>query len=220
MKQPYNAVIQPGLVVLLLLLLAITAGCGRRIGCSNLANVYFLGTVEDLNLFATHMTDALIKEASPMLIQRNPALPIFVTTFVDDNDLARTNAFGRILQKAVSNQFVRRDFPVQETLLGDTIFIEPRHGETVLTRDLRKLAKMQNSQAVIVGTWSRTGRTLYISVRAVNPITGFIISAQQYRLCMDDDIMELFHLKVKDEQDEIFPPHRPWLNRILPIFNF
>ncbi len=206
---------------LLVLLIVTVTGCTRRIGCSHLANVYFLGTVEDLNKFSIKAADDLIENARPLLVQRNPNLPIFITTFVDDNDLSQTNAFGRILQKAISNRLVSREFPVRETLLGDTIFIEPRRGETILTRDLSRLAKMQNSQAVVVGTWSRTGRTLYLSVRAVNPVNNFIISARSYRLCMDDDILELFHLKTKKKiREEIAAPSRPLLNRVLPFFNF
>lgn len=207
----------PLTILLLLFLTLATTGCGRKIGCSNLANVHFLGTVQDLNWFAAQITDTMIEQASPMLIQHNPKMPIFITTFVDNNDLARTNAFGRVIQKAVANQFITRNFSIQETLLGNTIFIEPRHGETILTRDLSRLATIQSSQAVIVGTWSRTGRTLYLSIRAVNPTNNLIISAQSYRLCMDDDILELFNFKIKnDMKDEIRPPNQPWLNRILP----
>ncbi len=207
-------------VFLLFFLLITTASCSvisRKVGCSYLANVHFLGTVEDLNNFGFRMADNLIRQAQPILIQRNPNLPIFITTFVDDNNLEQTNAFGRILQKAVSNRFIRREYPVQETMMGDTIFIEPRQGETVLTRDLSRLALVKHSQAVIVGTWSRVGRTLYLSIRAVNPLNNFIISAQSYRLCMDDDILELFQLRTKKKRirDEIREPAQPVLNRVL-----
>ncbi len=203
-------------VFLLFLLLLIATGCGRKVGCSYLANVHFLGSVEDLNLFGQKMADDIINQAQPMLVQRNPNLPIFITTFVDDNNLEQTNAFGRILQKSVSDRFIQHDYPVRETMMGNTIFIEPRQGETVLTRDLSRLALVQHSQAVIVGTWSRVGRTLYISIRAVNPLNNFIISAQSYRLCMDDDIMELFHLRTKKKRidDEIPEPSQPRLNSI------
>ncbi len=204
-------------VFLLFLLLLATAGCSRKVGCSYLANVHFLGSVEDLNIFARKMADDIINQAQPMLIQRNPNLPIFITTFVDDNNLEQTNAFGRILQKSVCDRFIQHEYPVRETMMGNTIFIEPRQGETVLTRDLSRLALEQHCQAVIVGTWSRVGRTLYISIRAVNPLNNFIISAQSYRLCMDDDILELFHLRTKKKrvEDEIPEPSQPRLNSIL-----
>ncbi len=224
MKRKLSALSLPGKkesLFLLLVIIFVASGCTRNIGCSQLANVYFLGTVEDLNKFSAKVADDLVENSRPLLIQHNPGLPIFITTFVDDNDLSQTNAFGRILQKAIGNRLVSREFPVRETLLGNTIFIEPRRGETILTRDLSHLAQKQHSQAVIVGTWSRTGRTLYLSVRAVNPSDNTIISARSYRLCMDDDILELFHLQTKKKKrDEITAPSRPLLNGILPLFNF
>ncbi len=192
-------------------------GCARRIGCSNLANVYYLGTVADLNRFAYRATDKLIEGAKMRLYPHNPRLPILVTTFVALGDLTKTNDFGRIMQRAMASRFVQRDFMVRETLLGDTIFIEPRQGETVLTRDLQLLANNHKAQAVVVGTWTRSGRTLYISVRAVNPKDGRILSSQDYHLCMDDDILELFRLQTID--DSIGEPRAPFLKSVLPLLN-
>ena len=195
-------------------------GCARRIGCSNLANIHYLGTVADLNSFAYDLADDLITGANPALMQQNPKMPILVTSFVDLNDLTKTNAFGRVIQRSIASRFVQNNYSVKEILLGSSIFIEPRQGETILTRDLTLLANNSSSQAVVVGTWTRTGQTLYLSVRAVHPETGNIISSKDYHLCMDDDILELFSLRVQADRDDIVEPHEPWLNKILPILNF
>ena len=200
-----------------------SAGCTRNMSCRGYAAVNFLGTSTDLSRLAHRMTDELILSARPMLVPRNPNLPILVTTFVDNNDLSQTNAFGRTLQTAMSSRFVQQDYSVKEILLGDTYFIEPREGITVLTRDISRLAVGANTQAVVVGTWNRTGRTLYINARLVNPETGGILSSKDYRICMDDEILELFNLEAKDtsgkDRDEISPPSRGILNTIFPFFN-
>lgn len=200
-----------------------STGCARNMSCRGYAAVNFLGTSTDLRKLAHRMTDDLILSARPMLVPRNPNLPVLVTTFVDNNDLSRTNAFGRTLQTAMSSRFVQQDYSVKEILLGDTYFIEPREGLTVLTRDISRLALGANTQAVVVGTWNRTGRTLYINTRLVNPGTGAIISSKDYRICMDDEIFELFNLEAKDapyaNRDEIRKPSRGILNTIFPFLN-
>ncbi len=202
------------LLVLLLVTVLFSCGCAQRISCKGFAAVDFLGTSTDLSRFAYRITDDLILTARPPLYPRNPNLPILVTTFVDNNDLSKTNSFGRTLQRAISSRFVQQDYSVKEILLGDTCFIEPREGLTVLTRDLSRLALDSNTQAVVVGTWSRTGRTLYLNARLVNPEDSTIIASKDYRLCMDDEVLEMFSLTVDEGRDEIPPPSRGVLNTI------
>jgi TolB-like protein len=188
-------------------------------GCS-----YFNGTrVENIlggktNLihFSYTIADHLAERALPPLVPHHPNMPILVTTFVDNNDLQQTSRFGRILQEHIASRFVQLGYTVREIKLSNTLHIEPRSGETILSRDLTQLSDGQQAQTILVGTISRTNRILYISARLINPVNSNILATDDHQLVMDDDILAMFDLQRQSDSDSaIEEPEQPFLNSIL-----
>jgi TolB-like protein len=188
-------------------------------GCS-----YFNGTpVENIlggktNLipFSYTIADHLAERALPPLVPHHPNMPILVTTFVDNNDLRQTSHFGRILQEHIASRFVQLGYTVREIKLSNTLHIEPKSGETILSRDLTQLSDGQQAQAILVGTISRTNRVLYISARLINPVNSNILATDDHQLIMDDDILAMFGLQRQADSDSaIEEPEQPFLNSIL-----
>jgi len=194
-------------VALFALLFSGMTGCSK-FNCTRFEDL--LGHPTDLVEFSYNIADNLIVRALPPLIPQHPDMPIVVTTFVDNNDLSKTSQFGRILQEHIISRLVQNGYTVRELKAADTLTIEPREGETILTRDLTKLQNTAQIQAILVGTISRSARTLYISTRLLDPANHNIMATDDYRLCMDDEILAMFGLQRRNEQDTyIKEPSKP-----------
>lgn len=199
--------------VVLLFMLLLHSGCSSFNG-TRLENI--LGGKTNLIDFSYTIADNLAERALPPLVPHHPDMPILITTFVDNNDLEQTSHFGRILQEHIASRFVQLGYTVREMKLSNTLHIEPKSGETILTRDLTKLSDGQPAQAILVGTISRTNRILYISARLINPVNSNILATDDHQLVMDDDTLAMFGLQRQSAGDNpIEEPDQPFLNSIL-----
>lgn len=197
----------------MLVLLVLFCGCSS-FNCTRLEQV--LGGETNLIKFSYKIADNLIETALPPLIPRDPTMPIIVTTFVDNNRLEQTSRFGRILQEHISSRLVQQGYTVKEIKLADTMSIEQQSGETILSRNLSKLNGTLEAQAILIGTLSRAKRTLYISTRLVNPANSVVIASDDYKLCIDDRIMETLGLQYQGNgTSTIQEPSQPRLNSVL-----
>ena len=143
-------------------------------------------------------------------------MPILVTTFVDNNDLEKTSHFGRVLQEHIASRLVQLGYTVREMKLSNTLKIEPRNGEIILSRELAQLNPNQEAQAILAGTISKTNKILYISARLISPINNNILATDDYQLCMDADILSMFGLRHQNNSEKpINEPQQPALNSIL-----
>ena len=200
----------PLLLVLFLSLLA--SGCSK-FNCTRFEE--YIGGETDLISFSYNIADDLVNSAMPPLVPMHQDMPVLVTTFVDNNDLKRTSRFSRVLQEHISSRFVQLGYSVKEIKMADTMLIEQRSGETILSRDLEKLSTSVNTQAILVGTYSFTNRSMYISARFINPHSNNIISSNDYRLCMDDTVLAMFGLQKLNRDGTIEEPSPPFLNSVL-----
>ena len=198
------------LFVMVLLCIS-TSGCSR-FNCTRFEQ--YVGDETDLITFSYSIAEDLTTTANPPLVLGDPDMPILVTTFVDNNDLSKTSKFGRILQEHISSRLVQLGYTVKEIKMTGQLVIEPKSGESILSRDINKIAPSVKSQALLVGTISVTNRTMYVSSRLVHPVTNMIIASTDSRLCMDDTILAMFGLK-QHHLDEIEEPPRSLLNSIL-----
>jgi len=200
------------LLVLLSSVLLLISGCSS-LNCTRLGTLF--GNNTNLIRFSYNIADRLVERAMPPLMPRQANMPVLVTTFVDNNDLEQTSQFGRVLQEHMVSRLVQLGYTVREIKLANTLRIEPRSGETILTRDLTRMSLEQQAQAILVGTISRTDKVLYISARLINPHNKNILSTDDSRLCMDDDILAMFYLRRGDSIDQpIAQPGQPILNSI------
>jgi TolB-like protein len=177
-----------------------------------------LGAEENLISLAALITDNLTQTAFPPLMPRQPELPILTTTFVNNDNLKETSRFGRILQEHITSRLVQLDYTTKEIKLRDTLLMQERSGETMLSRDVHEINAKQSlsAQAVLVGTYSYTNRTMYISARLINPKDRNIIASYDYRLCMDDNVLAMFGLKRQPDssRDEIRPPSDSFIDNL------
>lgn len=201
------------LSAVLVLLTILNSGCSA-FNCTKFETL--LGTDTDLISFSYTIAEKLVASALPPLVPHHPDMPVLVTTLVDNSDLNQTSAFGRVLQEHIASRFVQLGYTVREVKLADTLHIEPRSGETMLTRDPSEIRKSQQAQAILVGTVSRANRILYISARLVDPANNNILATDDYKICMDTEILAMFGLRRQNVSDSpVREPSQPLLNSIL-----
>lgn len=200
-------------IILSLLLTLSLSGCSYFNG-TKLEGI--LGADENLISLSYKITQQLEERATPRLMPRNPDQPLLVTTFVDNNDLTRTSHFGRILQEHITSRFVQLGYTVREIKLRDSLVMKPKSGETILSRDIRLVSPSLSAQAILVGTYSYTNRTMYISARLINPETATIISSADYQLIMDDNVLAMFRRQRTAEDDTymVAPPKESAFDKI------
>ena len=174
-----------------------------------------LGSDEDLISLSYTIAEDLNKNAMPRLMPRNPEQPLLITTFVDNNDLRRTSQFGRTLQEHISSRFVQLGYTVREVKLRGDLMIQEKSGETILSRDPKHINPKLSAQAIVVGTYSFSNRTMYISTRLISPENSAIISSADYKLVMDDNILAMFGLNATgDNPYTISSPKESLINKI------
>ena len=200
-------ILATGRLIPIFVLFCCISGCSG-LNCTRLEDL--LGADTNLISFSYELTEDLLEKALPPLNPLNPDMPVLVTTFVDNNNLEQTSQFGRTMQEHIASRLVQLGYAVKEIKLSNKLLIEPGSGETILSRDLQKLAQTQKAQAIVVGTVSVTNRTMYLSSRMINPVTANVIASVDYRLCMDDTILAMFGLQRTEYDDEIDEPEQPF----------
>lgn len=186
-------------------------------GCSTLnctPAAVILGGQVNLVRLADTIADTLIERSFPPLVGHQEKQPVLVTTFVNNNDLSDSSDFGRTIQSHVASRFVQQGIVVKETKMGRELLIKPGEGEFMLSRSLHELADKQSAQGVVVGTYTLAQRTLYLSVRLVNPVDQTIRATYDKKICLDDATLRLFGFQVSDTED-IDAPRQSFLDKIL-----
>ena len=175
-----------------------------------------LGRDVDLIDYSYAIADDLISNAFPPIIPRQHEMALLTTTFVDNDNLKNTSHFGRLLQDNIGSRFVQQGYTVHEVRLTKNLRIEEESGETILSRDLNLISQSQKVQAILVGTISRSQRTMYITARLVNPHDSSIISSRNYRLYMDANVLAMFNLQRNNSDEEMISnPGEPIMNSLL-----
>lgn len=200
-----------GVVCLRLLALCVSslwlAGCSA-LNCTPLAP--YLGAEKNLITLAAQIADELTQRANPTLVPQQPEHPILTTTFVNNDNLAETSQFGRILQEHITSRLVQLKYSVQEIKLWDTLLMREDGGETMLSRNVGEITRQTSPspQAILVGTYSLAHQTLYISARLIDPVDRNILASTDYRLCMDDAVLAMFGFRrqAAGSGEEITPP--------------
>ena len=115
---------------------------------------------------------------------------IIVTSLVKVNDLTKSSTFGRMSAEIVANRLSQLGYNVKEVKMNqNNIYIRKQEGEFVLSRKLQLIANEHNVQAIVVGTYATVennssfrGKTVYICLRIVEPLTNRIGCSQCYTL--------------------------------------
>lgn len=101
---------------------------------------------------------------------------IILTSMVNLDNLYETSAFGRTMTESLSTCLFRYGFRVAEVRKAPSVFVRDKEGELLLSRDAALLAKSQQVQSIITGTYSLTPTTVIINVRLLDAGSQEVLS--------------------------------------------
>ena len=137
---------------------------------------------EDADLIATTYcaVDTLLARARENLA---PTQKILTATFVDMNDMRQTYPFGRLSGELAAARLSHHGLAaVNMNIRADSVAIVQREGQFVLSRDIKELAAQHNAEAALVGMFTMTDTTVFVSQRLINIGDNTLIGAIDYEV--------------------------------------
>ncbi|MBU8849160.1 MAG: hypothetical protein KOO64_06420, partial [Desulfobacterales bacterium] len=111
----------------------------------------------------------------------SPDDPIIVASFVDISNLKKSTTFGRIMAEQIGSRLAQKGYKVIEMKLRqNSVFVEQKKGEFLLSRELKNISLNHDASAVLVGTYGCYGDKIYVSARIINPKTSVILASFDY----------------------------------------
>ena len=118
---------------------------------------------------------------------------LIVTSFADTDSLGKSSRLGRMLGQHVAAAITQKGFNVVEVLLSDTLYIDPRQGEFLLTRDVARLASKYEADAVVVGTYTAAHDRVYITSKLVRSEDAVVLAADNFELPIGENVRRLLN---------------------------
>jgi len=144
------------------------------------------GLGADLIKLNYRATDALMQG-----VTLDPAQPVLVATLVDQEELSESSRLGRLVSEHIASRLSNRGVRVVELKLREQLFMKGSTGALLLSREVRDVSKAHSAQAVVVGTYTSSGQTLYISLKLVKPEGNTVVSAHDYVMPLNANIKGL-----------------------------
>mgnify|MGYP001188606337 FL=1 len=116
----------------------------------------------------------------------DPRQPVLIATLVDLDDLSRSSRLGRLASEHVAARLAKHGVMVKELKLREQIFMEQSSGALLLSREIKDLSIEHAAQAVVVGTYTVAGNTVYVSLKLVRPEGNIVVSAHDYAFNLGD----------------------------------
>lgn len=135
--------------------LAVLAGCSA-------VKTYEPAEQADPLLTTVNFTvDSLAAQLKPLKVSH----PLVVASAQNNDDLSQVCPQGRLLAEMVSSRLTQQGFPVSEVKLAKDMKVS-LEGETILSRDLKKLATEVEADTVVAATWTTFGKEVKVGPKA------------------------------------------------------
>ena len=121
----------------------------------------------------------------------DPDRPVLVATLVSVDQLGESSRLGRTITEQISGRLVQRGVQVIEPRMRASLAMSPAQGELLLSREVREVSRSHDAQAVLVGTYAVSVRSVYVSLKLVHPVGNVVVAAVDYTLPMSDNVRGL-----------------------------
>ncbi len=113
--------------------------------------------------------------------------PIMAASFVNIDDLTKSSTLGRTVSEQIASRLAQHGFMITEVKLRqESIFIEERKGEFLLSREVQSLGATRGAYAVLVGTYAVSKNFIFISARVVRTEDNSVVAGYDYELPNDE----------------------------------
>ena len=179
-----------GIAVASLAVSTLLAGCAGYHGSNAASAAIYSGKEQSVDI--RHE----VEQACSKLIRRAKHTnkredTLLVASFTDLGALDRSSKLGRLMGQDCSTEAVKDGYKVTETLLADSLFIDPNEGELMLSRDLSLLAQSHDATAVLVGTYTVGRNTVYANARLIRSQDALVLSAVSFELPLTREVTQL-----------------------------
>ncbi|MDH5543639.1 MAG: FlgO family outer membrane protein [Nitrospinota bacterium] len=123
---------------------------------------------------------------------------VLVTTYVDLDNLNRTNSFGRYVSENLIEELTKRGIKVVEARISRELMVTPNIGSTVLSDEIEDIRRDYKANVVVLGTYRKTGDEVKVYTRMVIPESQEIISAGSIDMKIDPENKFIESLFEKD----------------------
>jgi TolB-like protein len=116
---------------------------------------------------------------------------LLVASFADLNALEQSSPLGRLLGQQCSSEIVAKGYQVTELLLAESIYIDPQQGELLLSRDLEQIAAQHDADVVVVGTYTASAETVYVTAKVVRSNDARVLAANNFEIPVNREVISL-----------------------------
>ena len=112
---------------------------------------------------------------------------LIVATYVDLDDLNRTNGLGRYITEYLMEQLYKSGFKVVEVRTAKDLSVSPFIGEMALTRDTTEMMNKHSAEALVVGTYQKVGNIIRVSTRMIVAENQEVVSVASTEIPVNPD---------------------------------
>ncbi len=138
-----------------------------------------------------------IAAAARRLLSVNPQLrqydPMIAATFVDINDLRTSSTFGRISSELFASALSQAGVRMREVKMRESLFIEERLGELMLSRDVKRLKEAYSANSILLGTYAQGQNRVYVSARVVRTRDAVVLATADFSLPLDNHLRSMLN---------------------------
>jgi len=123
--------------------------------------------------------------------------PLIIATVVNIDALNKSSTLGRLVSEQISARFSQRGFSMVEMKFGSNVYMRQGEGELVLTREIAEVARVNNAQAVILGSYGVGGSSVYVNMKIVQPGSNHVVAAYDFVLPNNTEIRSMLTRAVR-----------------------
>jgi len=113
----------------------------------------------------------------------DPQRPILAASFVSTDNLEMSSSFGRLVAEQISSRLAQHGLNMKEIKLRkDTVFIQQKKGEFMLSRRLKELGVDYDAESALVGTYAVTPLRIFVTARIVRAEDNTVIASHDYSI--------------------------------------
>lgn len=109
---------------------------------------------------------------------------LIIASLANVDALDESSTFGRIVAEQISAEFTQSGYRMRELKLRTSVGIT-EEGELMLSRDVQRLAREYDAQAVVVGSYAESRNFVYINLKVIHPGSHTVMAVHDYALPMD-----------------------------------
>ena len=144
-------------------------------------------TRADLGTLTYRAVDLILASAPEV----SSSTPLVVTTIADVSNIEKSSPLGNIVSDMIRSRLVQDGRIVSEMRMRSAINLAQGEGEMALSRDRRALKPPPAAAAIITGTYAAGATSIYFSLKLISSSDARIISAADFVLSNDRDIIGL-----------------------------